>query len=216
MLAKYVAGTSSGQLPTALFQIIRPHLPGRILSAEIHRPQAAPVTLSNEMPLTGSGTGPRSQTPARGAGVLCLDTNLIFAAPIVYSKGLHDHDGPSMALFVKYRIPKVHPNFLAPPKDFMGDAFVGQARGAVRLPPGHDGLRTAEALRPGHLRNTWPAWPPGQPRTIHVRKYTGHIVWAAVNRILSEDTTLIRMLVSVGRRTRLSTGAPLPGQLRYL
>ena len=34
---------------------------------------------------------------------------------------------------------------------------------ATRLPSGYDGLRTADALRPGRLRNTWPAGPPGQP-----------------------------------------------------
>ena len=42
---------------------------------------------------------------------------------------------------------------------------------SIKLLPGYDRLRTANALRPGLLRNTWPARPLGQPRTSSFRKY---------------------------------------------
>ena len=35
----------------------------------------------------------------------------------------------------------------------------------MRLPPGHESLCTADALRHGRLRNTWLVRPPGQPQT---------------------------------------------------
>lgn len=46
-------------------------------------------------------------------------------------------------------------------------------RHAIRLPPGHDRLRPADALRPGRLRNTRRACPPGQPRTNSFKKKNG-------------------------------------------
>ena len=51
-----------------------------------------------------------------------------FVASIEQSKGLHGHDAPSMGLFEKYIILKLHHKFLAPPKRALcGGAFFGQA-----------------------------------------------------------------------------------------
>ena len=85
---------------------------------------------------------------------------------------MHGRDKPFTGLFGKYKILEVHQKFLAPPtRAVWGVPFSDRRpRGATRLPPGHERLRTADALRPGRLRNTWPARHPGQPRTSTFHK----------------------------------------------
>ena len=55
----------------------------------------------------------------------------------------------------------------SPKRQLCGLSFsdLKQTCGAIRLPQTQDGLRCAETLRPGPLRTTLPARPPGQPRT---------------------------------------------------
>ena len=66
----------------------------------------------------------------------------------------------------------MHQQFLASPNNPEGGAPFSDSRpqGAIRLPHGHGRLRTADALRPGNIHNTWPARPPRQPCTSKLQK----------------------------------------------
>ena len=107
-----------GQPPTGLFQNKRLRPLGMYLSAEVQGPQTAP--LPDLWRYLCSRRRPRSTSKKllpRSAGVLFSAPESSLVAPIVYSKGLHNHEAPSMGLFTKYRILEVHQNLLAPQKE---------------------------------------------------------------------------------------------------
>ena len=172
---KIPPSTSSGQPSTGCFQNIRLRAPGWYLSADVRSSQTALLTGSLEIPLTGLEDGAPIQKllPGGGGAVSSVWTPASsFVASIEQLKGLHGHDAPSMGLFEKYIILELHQKFLAPQKNSLMRGCLFRT-GAPRVPqgsPGADGLWTAEALRHGALRNTWPARPPGQPRADSFQK----------------------------------------------
>ena len=72
----------------------------------------------------------------------------------MYLNGLHGHNASPMGLFQTSRILEALSNVLAPPKDSYGEKYFSdrRARSATGLLHGPNGVRTADAPRPGRLR----------------------------------------------------------------
>ena len=122
-------------------------------------------------------------------------------ASIVYSKGLHGHDAPSMGLFTTYRILEVHQNSSRPPKDPYEEVPLSdrRPRGATRKLPGPDGLRTADTLRPGPIQYIAGTSSGAAADSIISENTTGHVLRAAAGKILSEHTAPSSRLAPVVR-----------------
>ena len=130
------------------YQNIQPRSQGRYLSAEVRAPQTAPLIPN---PLRDPGPcrrqGPPFRNSFRGdAVVFFLHTGVMLFG--------HSQDAPSRSASEMLSCNKK--------KTLCRDGFLRQAPlrcHTARLRP--NGLRTAEALRPGLVRNTWPARHPG-------------------------------------------------------
>ena len=110
----------------------------------------------------------------------------------------------SMGIFEKYCILEMHQKFFGTPKSRYGrgGGFLDRRpRDAISLPHTPDVLRTADALRLGRVRSTWPARPPGQPRTSSFQKIPH-------SPVLRAGTCRLRY-AALKRPS-------LPGPLRYL
>ena len=210
-------GISPGQPPTRSFQNIRPGPPGRYLSTEV--PSNAPLTKSVETPLTGPKATATVQKllPGGARRPLLGPPASSFVARITYSKGLPGRDDPSKRLFTRNSILEMHQKFLAQVRrPFWGMSFWDRRSwGAIRLPPCHDSLRTADALRPERVQNTWPARRPGQPRTGSFQN-----IWFRPpgRRRLDSFRPYNPVLRAGIRRPRYAAlkRPPSPGPLRYL
>lgn len=154
-----------------------------------------PLTGSVEIPLTGPEATATVQKLLRGggAGVFILNTNIIFCNTCC----VFERASQPQRLFYG-TLKKLGQ---------AGPSSDRRPQGAIRLPPGHDGLRTADALRTGRLRNTGMS-PGAAADKLNSENTTGHVLQAAADWILSEHTTLSSGPASVGRGARPSNRPP--------